>query len=311
MTWSSGTTLTLTATNSINVNAQITAPTAGLVLTADKDLNVNAVDALNLATISGSIGNSLNIQQTQNWTTPPDMTGLTAIYVNVNAPVTWTTGALALQGASINVNAPVTGPALTLNTLVDVNVNAVNALNVPTISGLINEDFNIQKAQSWTTPPDLTGLSVTRNFNVNAPLSWSSADTLTVASQQTININAPITAAAGGLALNTLVNVNVNAADALNVATIGGSISNNFNIQQAQAWTTPPDFSGLAVTTSVNVNAPLTWSTGTLALASTNSINLNASLTATGAGAGLALTTGNTINVNAPIAAKGAATESA
>ena len=312
--WSADTTLSLTATNSINVNAPITAtsPAASLVLTAGKDLNVNVVDALNVATISGSIGNNFNIQQAQNWTTPPDLTNLTtAINTNVNAPLTWTTGTLTLQGGDVNLNASVTGPALALNTGVDVNVNAVNALNVLTISGLINEDFNIQQAQNWTMPPDLTGLSVTRNFNVNAPLSWTSADTLTLASQNTININAPITATDMNavLSLNTFVNVNVNAANALNVATISGSIYNNLNIQQAQSWTTPtpPDFSGLAVNASINVNAPLTWSTGTLALASTNSINLNASLTATGAGAGLALTTGNSINVNAPIAAKGAA----
>ncbi|MFY9655197.1 MAG: filamentous hemagglutinin N-terminal domain-containing protein [Methylocystis sp.] len=359
VTWSANTTLTLNATNSITITAPITAlgAGAGLTLNAGIDVNVNAVNALNVATINGSIGNNLNIQAAQTWTTPPDLTGLAVTgNVNVNAPLTWSTGALTLASTnSINVNAPITATdaaaSLTLNTLVNVNVNAANALNVATIGGTINS-INIQQAQTWTTPPDFSGLAVTNSVNVNAPLTWSSgalalnatnsinvnasitgtgaAASLVLTTGDSINVNAPIAAsgaaasvtlnaadiiniaapitatdAASILTLNAGVDVNVTAANALNAATINGLVGNNFNIQQSQGWTTPPDFSGLTVANNVNVNGAMTWSTGALTLAATNNVNVNAPINwSTGT---LTLNAGQNVDVNAVMTASGTA----
>ncbi|ARN79843.1 filamentous hemagglutinin N-terminal domain-containing protein [Methylocystis bryophila] len=290
---------------SVNIGAPITMSGSSAILTLNAGVygNINAVNALNVPTINGTVFD-LNFQQAQAWTTPPNLTGLTVRGdVAVNAPLAWSTGTLRLaSGNNINLAAPLNAPSagLMLNAGYSVNVNAANALNVATIGGYIPVSLTIQQAQAWTTPPDLTGLTINGNLIVNAPLTWSSG-TLALAAAKYITLAAPLTATGAGstLALNAGADVNVYSANALNVATIGGTIGHDFNIEAAQAWTTAPSLTGLTVANNVNVEAPLTWSTGALTLAATNNINIAAPITATGAGTSLALNAGVDVNVNA------------
>ena len=355
VSWTAGTTLTLNASYSVNVNAPITATGAGAGLVVSGYLfNVNVANALNVPSIGGTINYDFTIAKPQTWTTAPDLTGLTVGgNVYVNAPLTWSTGALTLAGGNVNVNAPVNWSAdapltlnatnsisiaapitatgssasLLLNAGVDANVNVANALNVATIGGTITHNFNIQQTQAWTTPPDLSGLSVANavnvnapvtwsagaltlagaNININAPVSWSADTALTLNTTNNINIAAPITAtgAAASLLLNAGADVNVNAANVFKVESIGGSIGNNFNIQQVQTWTTPPDLTGISVANDVNINAPLTWSAGVLTLAAGANINVNAPVNWTGGT--LTLNAGQNVDVNAVMTASGAA----
>jgi filamentous hemagglutinin family protein len=343
--------LTLNAGYSLNVNAPITStdPTAGLVVNGYL-LNVNVTNAFNVPRIGGTIYYDATISQSQAWTTAPDLTRLTVQgNYNVNAPLSWSTGALTLVGGIININAPVTwssgapltltaaanisiaapitGAGLVLTTGLDANVIAANVLNVPTVSGTVGRNFNFQKAQSWTTAPDLSGLTALNNLGVNAPLTWSTgsltlsgtnininapvtwgADTpLTLNAANNINIAAPITATGAGasLALSVGADVNVNAVNVLNVPTILGTINHDLNIQQAQAWMTAPDLTGLAVINDVNINAPVTWSTGGLTFAAGANININAPVS--WSGGTLTLNAGQNVEVNTVMTASGTA----
>src|SRR5262249_12033574 len=93
VTWSAGTTLTLNATNAVNVNAAITAPNGGLVLNAGTDININAPSSLQVASVTATAHDlALN---------PASTTG----NINFNAPQTWTSsGARTFSGININVN---------------------------------------------------------------------------------------------------------------------------------------------------------------------------------------------------------------
>ena len=250
--------------------------------------------------------------------------------ISINAPVTSGAGVLTLNAAySLNVNAPITATDASAGLAVNgylFNVNVANAFNVPRIGGTIYYDATISKPQTWTTAPDLTRLTVQGNYNVNAPLTWSTgaltlvggninvnsavtwgADTpLTLTAANNISIAAPITGTGGSasLVLTAGADANVNAANALNVATIAGTVSRNFNIQKAQTWTTAPDLSGLTALNNLSVNAPLTWSTGSLTLSGTN-INVNAPVTWS-ANSPLLLNGANNINIAAPITATSA-----
>ena len=121
-----GTTLTLNATNAININAPVTGKGA-LALNAGTDININMPSAFALNTVTAIAGNNVNINGAQNWTAPGSWTFTGAnINVNAGATVNWSGGALALNAANnINVNAPVnwSSGALTLAAGANIFVN--------------------------------------------------------------------------------------------------------------------------------------------------------------------------------------------
>jgi filamentous hemagglutinin family protein len=130
VTWSSGTTLTLNATNAINVNALISGPNGGLTLNAGTDITINAplqVATLNATAVTGDI--SINATQTF----PMVATG------------TWTFSA----GADIKINAPVNVPVgtLTLNVGFSKGEGGVNPgfvyLNDPVTIGTPTSSANL------------------------------------------------------------------------------------------------------------------------------------------------------------------------
>ncbi len=327
VTWSSGNTLTLNAMNNINVNAPITWTTGTLalyannqninigaslsgptvVLDAGADVNLNAPDAFNVATViggnyNGGIWGNFNVNASQNWTTPPDLSGLyVRDSVNIYADLKWSSGTLQLTpdfgdiniGSADNPHGSLTGPSLMLDAGGNFNLYAPNALNVATVMGGyyyggINGNFNIYQRQTWTTPPDLSALAIVGDINIDGDLKWSSG-TLTLATQgsfsRVTNINigsiaVPLGSLTGpSLVLDTEGDFNIYAPNALNVGTIVGGnyyggIYGNFNIYQPQHWTTPPDMSGLPVFGDTYVNAALTW-TGALMFPTTN-VSINA-----------------------------------
>ena len=330
VTWSSSSKLELHASNDININAVITAPSGALTLNAYNDdnpidnatnnININAINALNVANIGGYSYGKLNINQSQTWTTPPDLSGLIICGLNVNAPVTWSSGTLILApygDFNINPGGSLAGPTLDMSSY-NFNLNAANAFHVATVIGEhgyagVYGDFNINQPQTWTTAPDLSALGVAGNTNVNAALTWSSG-TLTLSAgnhpwsgwgdylTHNVNVNAaltgpslafnlPIVPDSPDLPPNTPSAVNISAVNALNVTTVSGAATGGFNIAAAQTWSTAPTVS---LTADINVNAPLTWSTGTLTLGGNNA-NVNAVL----AGPSLAFNTSDAVSISA------------
>lgn len=302
---------------------------AGTLITM---LGMTNVDIETVST--GTENGDINVNAALNWTSGNNLTLTAANSVNVNAPITWTTGTLTLNAnnQNINIGAALTGANLSLDAADTVNIDAANALNITTISGSANY-LNINQSQTWITPPSMSGLTVFSDVNVNAPLAWSGG-TLGFAPFGDVNVNAAVTWSSGALSINNFANdlninangslsgptlvlalndVNINAPNSFNVATVKGEASfgaeyggvfNYFNINQPQTWTTPPDLTALPVGGDINVNAPLTWSTGTLTLGggttfccqpATSNINLNAALT----GPALVLNAPQAINVGA------------
>jgi filamentous hemagglutinin family protein len=127
VSWSAGTTLTLNATNAINVNAVISGPNGGLGLNAGTDINVNAPSSLQVATLNATAAGNVNINAPQTWTNNGSWT-FSATNINVNDQVSWSAGTLTMNagasGGFINVNAPVIASgranlAVTYNTGMD------------------------------------------------------------------------------------------------------------------------------------------------------------------------------------------------
>jgi filamentous hemagglutinin family protein len=144
-----------------------------------------------------------------------------------------------------------------------------------------------------TTPPP-AGDDTYDNIFVNDAVSWSANTTLTLGADNSIFVNAPITGtgAGSGLALISFIDTHVNAASALNAATItvtAGAANgwNNININAPQTWTTAHswDFSG-----NLNINAPINWTgTAPLVVTGTNMINVKAAMTGLDANSRLSL----------------------
>src|SRR5262249_41292308 len=148
----SGTTahLVLNAANTIDINAIITtANTSGTSLTLNgaTNANVNVADALRVKSIAGN-AHSLNFNASQTWSTAPTMS-LTTGDINVNAPLTWSSGTTTFGAANVTINKTLSGTALAFNTTGVVDIEAANVLNVSTISGTTG-GFYIDAAQTWS-----------------------------------------------------------------------------------------------------------------------------------------------------------------
>jgi filamentous hemagglutinin family protein len=94
--WSAGTTLTLNATDAVNVNAAITAPNGGLLLNAGTDVNVNAPSSLQVATLNATALGNVNLNAAQTWTNAGNWT-FNGTNINVNDTVNWSAGKLTLN----------------------------------------------------------------------------------------------------------------------------------------------------------------------------------------------------------------------
>src|SRR5262249_24620153 len=99
VTWLSGTTLTLGATNAVNVNAVITAPSGGVVLNAGTDINVNAPSSLQVATLTATAGGDVNLNAPQSWSNNGAWT-FSGTNINVNDTVSWSAGTLTLNAGA-------------------------------------------------------------------------------------------------------------------------------------------------------------------------------------------------------------------
>src|SRR5262249_34871898 len=99
VTWLSGNTLTLNATNAVNVNAAITAPNGGLVLNAGTDVNVNAPSSVQVATLTANAHGDVNLNAPQTWTNAGNWT-FNGTNITVNDSVNWSAGTLTLNAGA-------------------------------------------------------------------------------------------------------------------------------------------------------------------------------------------------------------------
>ncbi|TWH51745.1 filamentous hemagglutinin N-terminal domain-containing protein [Sporomusa sp. KB1] len=108
--WSANTTLTLNATNKINVNAPITGSGAssGLALNALLDININSPSSLQVNTLTANATGNINFNAPQSWTNDGAWS-FTGNNINVNDTVNWSAGTLTLNaGKFVNLNAVMT-----------------------------------------------------------------------------------------------------------------------------------------------------------------------------------------------------------
>ncbi len=296
--WSSSThSLTLSATNNININAPLTWSGSALTLQAGGNITSNASGILTQIGTGGSLvlnaatgitfGAALNLGNASLAATTT--TGAIAI----NAPVTW-------SGTSVQFTA--TAGAITATTLTQTGNGslALNALNSITFNGVVNLGNASLTAKTNTT-------ATIGNININQALNWSgSAVTLTTSGgtitnaattgilTQTGNGSLTLNAGTGSITFMGALNLGNASLDAT-------STTGNINIRQELKW------SGSALTftanggniTNNNSGILTQIGNGSLALTAkgitfTGALNLgNASLTA-------AATTGN-IAISAPV----------
>lgn len=137
VTWSANTTLELDATNAVIVNAALTGSgtSSGLVLNAGTDIDINAVSALQVATLTATAGGDINFNAAQSWTTAGNWTFTAGTDININDTVDWSDGTLTLNagasGGFINVNAVMTASdnaslVITYNTGMDTSTETVD-----------------------------------------------------------------------------------------------------------------------------------------------------------------------------------------
>jgi filamentous hemagglutinin family protein len=138
----------------------------------------------------------------------------------------------------------------------------------------------------------------TGDIDVNDAVSWASSSMLALNANGSIHVNAPISAASGGLQLNAGWDISVNAENALGVARLDANASGNtLYIKAEQNWTNAGAWTLSGA--NVYINKALTWSTdSTLTLAATKSISVNAAIKGTSAVSQLVMTAGTDINVN-------------
>ena len=162
VSWTTANTLSLTATNAINVNAAVTAPVGTLTLTAGTDVNINAPSSLQVATLGATAGNNVNINAPQTWANNGAWT-FSGTNINVNDTVNWSAGTLTLNagaaGGFINVNAVMTASAnaqfvATYDTAMDTSMSGGSpTATYGTPFGGFNFLFQPATPATATTPP--------------------------------------------------------------------------------------------------------------------------------------------------------------
>ncbi|WP_019868171.1 two-partner secretion domain-containing protein [Methylovulum miyakonense] len=115
------------------------------------------------------------------------------------------------------------------------------------------------------------------DLNVNDLVNWSSNTILGLIATRSVNINAPITGANGGLALSAGADVNFNAPSSANVASLTATAGGDINFNAPHTWTAPGAwrFAG----NNINVNDAVSWADGRVTFNAAKLINLNAVMT--------------------------------
>ena len=115
------------------------------------------------------------------------------------------------------------------------------------------------------------------DINVNDVVSWSSNSILGLNATHSVNINAPVTGANGGLTLIAGADVNFNAPSSANVATLSATAGGDVNFNAPHTWTSPGTWTFAG--NNINVNDAVSWSDGLVTLNAAKFINLNAVMT--------------------------------
>jgi len=149
-----------------------------------------------------------------------------------------------------------------------INANLATASVIITTgsTGTQDGDINVNAPLTWSSTNSLT-LIANRNINVNAGINWSSTGSLTLTANQDINVNAPISwSSTGSATLSAVHNINVNSSitnttsSAANLYLIANS-AGNYSLGSGQGIVTiqSPGLLNLTGTANVYFN-PTTYS---------------------------------------------------
>jgi filamentous hemagglutinin family protein len=258
--------VTLTAGQNVNLNESIVTGDAAISVTATNG-SVNVVPGEGLFAGSGDV----TVQSGQTLTTPEvGTTGSvtfrsTAGSVNVDNPIAAGSGAITIAAADdVNLNQGIANPrptsSVTLTAGRDVNLNA-------RIDG---------RDDVLTGPSGSVTVAAGNNIALNEDI---------------VAVDAPVTLAAGGT-------VNWAAGKALFAGTAPISVTAGSDLNTGETSTT----GALTFTSTggdVNLNAPISDTTGRVTIAAGDTVNVNQPITNLKSGADLTVTAGADINVHA------------
>ena len=218
--WAGATTLTLNAIHDVNVNAAMTANTAGanIVLTAGNDVNaiasihtvaaassisISAVNDVSVASIIGTAANTaINVSAGHNLTT----TGL------INAVAADSSISLS-GGNNVGIGGPVTATAgtttININAGQDATISApITAIAAGSLIGIIaGRDLTTTTTAAIAAVAATTSidLSAGRTLSVNSAIAAGAADSaISMSAGQNINVNAALAASAAGSSISLI-----------------------------------------------------------------------------------------------------------
>ena len=151
VTWGAGTTLTLNATNAINVNAVIAAPNGGLALNAGTDVNINKPSSVQVATLNATALGNVNLNAPQTWTNAGNWT-FNGTNINVNDTVNWSAGTLTFNAGFSNGTPGINPGFINLNAVMTASGTASFVANYNT-----NMDISTTTVQGFTMPSPTYG----------------------------------------------------------------------------------------------------------------------------------------------------------
>jgi len=260
--------------------------------------------------------------------------GTISIVADLTNPYSQTnlTGTLSVQGGSLGGNG---GLMETSASLLRVSPSAfVNASAVKGITGdwlldpnsfIIDSILNAGDMTSATLVNNLLAANITilsssghggtlGDIQVNQPISWAGATTLTLNAAHDVLVNNAITANTAGATLSLMAGHDVDVNSTL--ATIGAgatllvSAGNNVNLNSGITGTAANTTIGIAALQNVTTLAPINAVAGASSITITggNNVSISGAITATAASSTIAINAGQDITTNAAIAAIAATT---
>jgi len=336
-------TLTLNATNDINLNVAVTpaATASGLVLNAGRDVNLNANTVAAYA-LTASAGRNININEALNWSNSLlTLNAAANIYVGAVMTATGTAALAATNGTGVNPD----GSPMCLCTVISdsgiytgridyagsgaITLNGASYTLVNSIAGLqaIANDLN----GNYVLGSELTGLSYADlgifGLSATAPQFTGNFNgfghSLTPATASSLSLGTPLTLHSltnTNLVLNTSGAIDINAALSTSVGLLTFNAGTQLNVNADITGANANASIVLAAAGGVNFGPPISvsagsiylnsaarWNTDTvLTLNAFKDIYINAPLTAEGAAAGLVLTYGNDYHIRTPASYAGA-----
>ena len=260
--------------------------------------------------------------------------GTISIVADLTNPSSQTnlTGTLSAQGGSLGGNGgqlETSASSLRVSPSAFVNASAVKGITGDWLldpnSFIIDSVLNAGDMTSATLVNNLLAANITilsssgrggtlGDIQVNQPISWAGATTLTLNAAHDVLVNNAITANTAGATLSLIAGHDVDVNSTL--ATIGAgatllmSAGNNVNLSSGITGTAANTTIGIAALQNVTTLAPINAVAGASRITITGGVNvsINGAITATAASSAIAINAGLDITSNAAIAAIAATT---